>query len=117
MTKSEKTIVFFSIGLVLFLIYLIVFSNHGLLDYIELKQTQNAITRKAQAIETENTRLEYEIQSLKTNEEYIRHIAKQEHEMAEEGELIFKKRSGTTESGRILSVKKDRKYLNQDKKE
>ncbi len=92
MTKSEKTIVYFTIGLVLFLIYLIVFSNNGFIDYQQIRKKELSVERITQKVEMENTKLENEIQSLKTDEAYIKHIAKHEHEMAEQEELIFKLR-------------------------
>ena len=47
-----------------------------------------------QIIELENENLESEINSLKTDMDYIKHIAKHEHDMAEEDEIIFKDNSG-----------------------
>ena len=42
-----------------------------------------------------NYQLENEIKSLKTDINYIKHVAKHEHDMAEEDELIFKDKSGS----------------------
>jgi len=46
-----------------------------------------------QTIDQENQKLETEIKSLKTDMDYIKHVAKHEHDMAEEDELIFKDKS------------------------
>jgi cell division protein FtsB len=90
LTKNEKVIIYISIALAFFLIYLIVFSNNGILDYLALKKKQAAIAQKIEHVTAENQVLKNEISSLKTDQEYIKHVAKQEHEMAEHDELIFK---------------------------
>lgn len=93
MTKFEKTAVFFSISIIIVLIFLIVFSKHGFLDYRQLKNKEAVVLDIMNNIRIENQILENEIQRLKTDIEYIKHIAKHEHDMAEEEELIFKDQS------------------------
>ena len=44
-------------------------------------------------MDSANQKIENEIQSLKTDMDYIKHVAKHEHDMAEEDELIFKDKS------------------------
>ena len=93
MTKFEKTAVFFSVGIILVLIFLIAFSQNGIFDYIGFKKKVAVITEQVQQTVKENQALEHEIQSLKTDIEYIKHIAKHEHDMAEDEELIFKEQA------------------------
>lgn len=93
MTNFEKTVVYFSIGIIIVMIFLIAFSEHGFFDYKELKIKETAVLEQTHQIQEENQMLENEIQRLKTDIEYIKHIAKHEHDMVEEEELIFKDQS------------------------
>jgi cell division protein FtsB len=90
MSKVEKIGVYVSIFFILVLLFLIAFSKNGIMDYKSIKGKERVILSRIEKIDIKNKRLEDEIQSLKTNMEYIKHVAKQEHDMAEEGELIFK---------------------------
>lgn len=90
MTRNEKAIIFFSIGIVLFLIYLIVFSSHGFIDYKNLKSKQRGVTEQIEIIDEKNEKLTSEIKALKSDETYLKHVAKHEHEMAEKEDIIFK---------------------------
>ncbi|MFH2061007.1 MAG: septum formation initiator family protein [Pseudomonadota bacterium] len=93
MTKLEKTAVYFSIGIIIVMIFLIAFSEHGVFDYKEFKTKETAVLEQVRKVQAENQVLESEIQRLKTDIEYIKHIAKHEHDMVEEEELIFKDQS------------------------
>lgn len=90
----EKTGLYISLFLVVVLLFLIVFSENGILDYKMLKKKEAAILSQVQTIDQKNQKIETEINSLKTDMNYIKHIAKHEYDMAEEGELIFKDKSG-----------------------
>jgi cell division protein FtsB len=93
MTVFEKTGIVISLGLILILLGLIVFSQNGILDYKSLKVKETVIQDQTRTIDLANEKLENEIQSLKTDMEYIKHVAKHDHDMAEEDELIFKDKS------------------------
>lgn len=60
-----------------------------------LKGKERSVLSQIQTIDQENEKLENEIKSLKTDINYIKHVAKHEHDMAEEDELIFKDKSGS----------------------
>jgi cell division protein FtsB len=90
MTIFEKTGMVISLGLILVLLCLIFFSQNGILDYKSLKVKETVIQDQTRTLDLANEKLENEIQSLKTDMEYIKHVAKHEHDMAEEDELIFK---------------------------
>jgi cell division protein FtsB len=93
MTMVEKTGLYFSLFLIVLLLFLIVFSKNGVLDYRILKAKETVILKQVQTIDRKNQRYENEIKSLKTDMNYIKHVAKHEHDMAEEDELIFKDKS------------------------
>ncbi len=97
MTKVEKTAVYISIAIIIALIFLIVFSDQGYFDYKALKTKKNIISEQAFEVQRENRKLENEIQRLKTDAEYIKHLAKHEHDMAEPEELIFKEKTQNKE--------------------
>ncbi len=90
----EKIGIYASISFIFLLLFLIAFSKHGIFDYKKLKGKEMVIQGQMETIELENENLENEINSLKTDIDYIKHVAKHEHDMAEEDELIFKNNSG-----------------------
>jgi len=94
MTMLEKTGIWASIFFIILLLFLIAFSKHGIIDYNSLKDKETVLSGQMQTIEMENEKLENEVNSLKTDMDYIKHIAKHEHDMAEEDEIIFKDNSG-----------------------
>lgn len=100
MTIIEKTGLFAAICILLALLCIIVFSKNGVLDYKVLKEKEVVIQDQIRAVEVVNHKLENEIQSLKTDMDYIKHVAKHEHDMAEEDELIFKDKSGDKRNNR-----------------
>ena len=93
MTIIEKSGFYFSILIMIALLSLIIFSQNGILDYNKLEQKNADVQDQVNKIELENQKLEKEIISLKTDMDYIKHLAKHEHDMAEEGELIFKEKA------------------------
>lgn len=97
MTLLEKAGFVLSILLIGFLLFLIIFSKNGLLDHKKLKTRQAEIVRQMAETEKKNQELEREIDRLKNDINYIKHLAKHEHEMVEEGELIFKSKSENRE--------------------
>ncbi|WP_299982598.1 septum formation initiator family protein [Desulfobacula sp.] len=93
MKMVEKTGFYVSIFIIIVLLFLIVFSTNGVLDYKILKGKEVVILEQARMVELANQKLENEVKSLKTDMNYIKHVAKHEHDMAEEDELIFKDKS------------------------
>ncbi len=90
MTLFEKAAFYLGILLTLMLLLLIFFSKNGIMDYRNLKQQEADIAVQARQTARENRKIEKEINSLKHDIHYIKHLAKHEHGMAEPGELIFK---------------------------
>ncbi|MBU8849455.1 MAG: septum formation initiator family protein [Desulfobacterales bacterium] len=89
----EKTGLYVSIFVIIALLFLIIFSTNGVLDYRMLKGKESIISDQVRTVDLANQKLENEVKSLKTDMNYIKHVAKQEHDMAEEDELIFKDKS------------------------
>ncbi len=93
MTVFEKFGFYVSIVGIIALLCLIVFSENGVLDFRALKDKEKMISELIIQKEIENQILEKEVKSLKADMNYIKHVAKHEHDMAEENELIFKEKS------------------------
>lgn len=90
MTMMEKIGYSLSFIIILALMCFIVFSKNGVLDYRKLKQKETSITKQLEETARVTQKLETEIISLKNDMEYIKHLAKHEHDMVEKDELIFK---------------------------
>lgn len=90
MGKTEK-LAFFLTGLFLGLfLFLIFFSQHGIKDYRQLILKKASVATQIDIVRQENNNLENQIMRLTRDLEYVRHLAKHEHGMAESDELIFK---------------------------
>ena len=93
MTTVEKIGFYLGIFTTLVLLWMIFFSKNGVMDYQELKEKESRIMVQANLEAKQNRKMEKEIKSLKHDINYIKHLAKHEHEMAEPDELIFKDKS------------------------
>jgi cell division protein FtsB len=90
MTGIEKLGFYLGILLILGLLGMIVFSTDGVMDYRALREKEHQVKARVKFEAEQNQKIEKEIKSLKHDIEYIKHLAKHEHEMAEPDELIFK---------------------------
>ncbi len=90
MSILEKFGLWMSAVVIVLMLFLITFSQNGLLDYHRLRKKYTSLTDQIFDVEKDNKKIEEEIKRLQNDAEYIRHLAKHEHEMAEQEELIFK---------------------------
>lgn len=90
MTTVEKAGLYSAALFIAALLCLIVFSENGILDFKSIRQKEQGVLKQTRMVEMENQKLENEVNALKTDMEYIKHLAKHEHDMIEEDELIFK---------------------------
>lgn len=90
MSVMEKAGYSISFIIILILMSFIIFSKNGLLDYRKLKHKEIGVIEQLKEADVIIHKLETQIISLKNDMEYIKHVAKHEHDMAEEDELIFK---------------------------
>lgn len=91
MTTVEKIGLYLGMGVVLILLGIFVFSTHGVVDYRALKKQETLVNTMSELETRTNEKIEREINRLKYDLEYIRHMAKHEYGMAEPDELVFKK--------------------------
>ena len=90
MTTVEKAGFYLAVFFIAVLLCLMVFSENGILDHRTLSQKEQSAQDQTRMVESENHKLENEINMLKTDMEYLKHLAKHEHDMIEEDELMFK---------------------------
>lgn len=90
MTTVEKVGLYMAIFFIATLLCLIAFSENGIFDHRSIKQKEEGVLNQIRIVELENQKLENEVNTLKTDMEYIKHLAKHEHDMIEEDELMFK---------------------------
>jgi len=93
MTQMEKICLYLAMGAMVVLFFMFFFSTKGVVDYRRLEAKRAQLEAQAAVSLQQNTKLEKEILRLKTDIEYIEHLAKHEHEMAAQGELVFKEKS------------------------
>ena len=92
MSIVEK-IAFISAGLlIVILLGLIVFSDNGIVDYKKLTKKEKKVLSQIQMVEQQNQRLAGEVNKIKTDAEYLKHLARHEYNMVEEEEFLFKDR-------------------------
>jgi cell division protein FtsB len=89
----EKICLYLAMGGAVVLLFMFFFSTKGVMDYRRLASKQKQLDAQAAVAVKQNSKLEKEILRLKTDIEYIKHLAKHEHEMAAQGELVFKEKS------------------------
>jgi cell division protein FtsB len=90
MAKKEKILVFMSLFLLMGLFIYIIFSKHGYLDLIHLKQEQSRLIQKNDQLARENHAISIEIDRLENDLSYIESIARQELGMIKKDEIILK---------------------------
>ena len=89
----EKICLYLVMGGAVILLFMFFFSTKGVMDYSRLKSRQEQLETQAAIAVNQNSKMEKEILKLKTDIEYIKHLAKHEHEMAGQDELVFKEKS------------------------
>ncbi|MCG8687887.1 MAG: septum formation initiator family protein [Desulfobacterales bacterium] len=97
MTTLEKIGLGLGVCVALVLLGMIFFSTNGVMDYWDLKEKEDQVKAQVVLEARQNRKMEKEIKSLKHDIEYIKHLAKHEHEMAGPDELIFKEKTKTKE--------------------
>ncbi|MCA1785335.1 MAG: septum formation initiator family protein [Desulfobacteraceae bacterium] len=100
MTRMEKIGLYLAMGVALILLFMFIFSTRGVMDYNRLKARQELLESQAAIVDSQNSKMEKEILKLKTDIEYIKHLAKHEYEMAAQDELVFKEKLKNQGSGK-----------------
>ena len=90
----ERTGIIFSVAVIIILFFLIIFAQNGILDYRKLKIKEIEIQAQTRQVTKENRIIESEVKKLKSDLDYIKHVAKHEYDMTEKDEMVFKVKNG-----------------------
>lgn len=71
-------------------IFVILFSENGLLDLIRMKRQVRNIEAASKSLAEENTRLKGEIERLKTDDKYLEEMARKRFGFIREGEKVYR---------------------------
>lgn len=72
------------------LVGLILFGQNGYIDYLHLKAQKNALVMENKEAEEDNRELRRQVTRLKSDIDYIEHIARKELGMIADDEIIYK---------------------------
>ena len=71
-------------------LFIIVFSEHGLLDYIKLKRQVKAVNQTIGKLESENVLLKTRVDRLQKDDRYLEELARQKFGFIREGERLYR---------------------------
>ena len=80
---------FLVIAGVIFLSYIFLFSNHGLIRYYQLVRRREKLIKQIDVLKQEQINLQKEIDMLTNNYRYIEKIAREKYQMGKPGEKIY----------------------------
>jgi cell division protein FtsB len=78
------------VALLLSLVFLVVFSENGLVDYVKLKGQIKAIDASIAQLQKENVTLKGEIERLARDDKYLEEVARKRYGFIREGEKVYR---------------------------
>lgn len=78
------------LALCLAFLFVILFSENGLLDWIRMKRQIRNVEATAKSLSEENIRLKGEIELLKTDDKYLEEMARKRFGFIREGEKVYR---------------------------
>jgi len=75
---------------ILAFLFIVLFSEHGLLDYIKLKRQVSAINRSIGKLQSENVQLKAQVDRLQKDDKYLEELARQKFGFIREGEKVYR---------------------------
>jgi cell division protein FtsB len=75
---------------ILAFLFIALFSEHGLLDYINLKRQISAINQSIVKLESENVLLKVQVDRLQKDDRYLEELARQKFGFIREGEKVYR---------------------------
>jgi cell division protein FtsB len=75
---------------ILAFLFIILFSEHGLLDYIKMKRQISAINQSIGKLERENVQLKAQVDRLQKDDQYLEELARQKYGFIREGEKVYR---------------------------
>ncbi len=71
-------------------LFIVLFSEHGLLDYIKLKRQITTTNRSIAKLENENLLLKVQVDRLQKDDRYLEELARQKYGFIREGEKVYR---------------------------
>lgn len=78
------------LALLMALVFVIFFSENGVLDYIRLKQQINIIDTSVKQLEDENASLKGQINRMQNDDRYLEDVARKKYGFIREGEKVYR---------------------------
>lgn len=78
------------VALLLSLVFLVVFSENGLVDYVKLKGQIKAIDVSIARLQKENLTFKGEIERLTRDDKYLEELARKRYGFIREGEKVYR---------------------------
>jgi len=75
---------------ILAFLFIVLFSEHGLLDYIKLKRQVSAINQSIGKLQSENVQLKAQVDRLQKDDKYLEELARQKFGFIREGEKVYR---------------------------
>ena len=75
---------------ILAFLFILLFSEHGLFDYIKLKRQITAINQSIGRLERENVQLKAQVDRLQKDDRYLEELARQKFGFIREGEKLYR---------------------------
>jgi len=75
---------------VLAFVFIILFSEHGLVDYIKLRRQLGAVSQSIGKLESENVQLKAQVDRLQKDDRYLEELARQKYGFIREGEKVYR---------------------------
>ena len=75
---------------ILSFVFVIVFSEHGLLDYVKLKRQIRSVSQSIDKLEKENVVLKGQVDRLQKDDRYLEELARQKFGFIREGERLYR---------------------------
>ena len=75
---------------VLAFVFIVLFSEHGLVDYIKLRRQLSAVNQSIGKLESENVQLKAQVDRLQKDDRYLEELARQKYGFIREGEKVYR---------------------------
>ena len=75
---------------VLAFVFIVLFSEHGLVDYIKLRRQLSSVNQSIGQLESENVQLKAQVDRLQKDDRYLEELARQKYGFIREGEKVYR---------------------------
>ena len=75
---------------VLAFVFIVLFSEHGLVDYIKLRRQLSGVNQSIGKLESENMQLKAQVDRLQKDDRYLEELARQKFGFIREGEKLYR---------------------------